>query len=95
MTLRETRYRTFSHGCCRYPTMRKADYGVPTAAVKKTISLPPELAREAEETARAGKALSDVSQDALRLSRAERLKRELKGAQHYWSWKARESPVPW
>ena len=39
-------------------------------AVKKTISLPPELAREAEEIARAeGKSLSAVIQDALRATR--------------------------
>ena len=45
-------------------------------AVKKTISLPPELAREAEEIARAeGKTLSAVVQDALRQARAHRLKR--------------------
>ena len=60
-------------------------------AVKKTISLPPELAREAEETARAeGKTLSAVIQDALRVVRAERLKGELRGIQGYWSRKARE-----
>ncbi|MGH7839205.1 MAG: hypothetical protein ACREQC_15440 [Candidatus Binataceae bacterium] len=59
-------------------------------AVKKTISLPAELAREAEETARdAGKTLSSVIQDALRLSSAERLRRDFKGAQRYWSRKAR------
>lgn len=67
---------------------------MPTAAVKKTIPLPPKLAREAEETARAGgKTLSAVLQDALRLSGAERLKREFKGAQHYWSRKAREAGI--
>jgi hypothetical protein len=67
---------------------------MPPAAVKKTISLPPELAREAEDAARAeGKTLSAVIQDALRLSRAERLKRELKGAQDYWSRKARERGI--
>jgi metal-responsive CopG/Arc/MetJ family transcriptional regulator len=39
-----------------------------TTAVKKTVSLPPELAREAEEAARnEGKTLSAVIQDALRL----------------------------
>ncbi len=44
-------------------------------AVKKTISLAPELAREAEEIARAeGKSLSAVIQDALRATRATRLK---------------------
>jgi signal transduction histidine kinase len=52
------------------------------AAVKKTISLPPELAREAEETARSeGKTLSAVIQDALQLSRAERLKPEFRPVQ--------------
>ncbi len=49
-------------------------------AVKNTISLPPELAREAEEIARAeGKALSAVVQDALRQARAHRLKGTEKG----------------
>lgn len=67
---------------------------MPTEAVKKTISLPPELAREAEEIARAeGKTLSAVVQDALRLSRAERLKSEFKGVQRYWSRKAREKGI--
>ncbi|OGI44648.1 MAG: hypothetical protein A2637_04470 [Candidatus Muproteobacteria bacterium RIFCSPHIGHO2_01_FULL_65_16] len=61
------------------------------AAVKKTISLPPELAKEAEEIARAeGKTLSAVVQDALRATRAARLKAELRGIQGYWSRKARE-----
>ncbi len=65
-----------------------------TAAVKKTISLPPELAREAEQTARAeGKTLSAVIQDALRVSRAERLKRDFKASQKYWSRKAREKGI--
>ncbi len=67
---------------------------MPTTAVKKTISLPRELAREAEETARAeGKTLSAVIQDALRLARAVRLKRELKAVQGYWSQKAREKGI--
>ncbi len=60
-------------------------------AVKKTISLPPELAREAEEIARAeGKSLSAVIQDALRAMRAARLKGELRAIQNYWSRKAKE-----
>ena len=60
-------------------------------AVKKTISLPPELAREAEEIARAeGKSLSAVIQDALRATRATRLKGELRAIQDYWSRKAKE-----
>ena len=42
-------------------------------AVKKTISLPPDLARDAEALARAeGKTLSAVIQDALRLVGIER-----------------------
>jgi metal-responsive CopG/Arc/MetJ family transcriptional regulator len=60
-------------------------------AVKKTISLPPELAKEAEEIARAeGKSLSAVIQDALRAARAARLKGELRAIQNYWSRKAKE-----
>ena len=48
------------------------------SAVKKTISLPADLAREAEETARAeGKTLSAVVQDALRTARRVRLQGEL------------------
>jgi hypothetical protein len=55
-------------------------------AVKKTISLPAELAEEAETTARAeGKTLSAVIQDALRLSRKQRLTKELQHIQGYWS----------
>jgi metal-responsive CopG/Arc/MetJ family transcriptional regulator len=65
-----------------------------TAAVKKTISLPADLAREVEEIARAeGKSLSGVVQDALRLARAQRLKREFKQVQGYWSRKAREKGI--
>jgi predicted transcriptional regulator len=63
-------------------------------AVKKTISLPPELAREAEELARAeGKTLSAVVQDALRAARATRLKGELRGIQGFWSRRAKEKGV--
>lgn len=63
-------------------------------AIKKTISLPPELATEAEELARAqGKTLSAVIQDALRAARATRLKKELRGIQGYWSRKAKEKGV--
>jgi len=62
-----------------------------SSAVKKTISLPPDLAKEAEEIARAeGKTLSAVVQDALRAARTARLKTELRGIQGYWSRKARE-----
>jgi hypothetical protein len=63
---------------------------MPTA-VKKTISLPPDLARQTEEQARAeGKTLSAVVQDALRTSRRVRLQRELRELQGYWSRTARE-----
>lgn len=63
---------------------------MPTA-VKKTISLPPDLARQAEEQAQAeGKTLSAVVQDALRTSRRVRLQRELRELQGYWSRTARE-----
>ncbi|MGH8502401.1 MAG: ribbon-helix-helix protein, CopG family [Gammaproteobacteria bacterium] len=65
-----------------------------TTAVKKTISLPPELAQEAEEMARMeGKTVSAVIQDALRAARASRLKAELRGIQGYWSKKARDRGV--
>jgi predicted transcriptional regulator len=65
-----------------------------TNAVKKTISLPPELAREAEELARAeGKTLSAVIQDALRAARAARLKGELRSIQGFWSRKAKAKGV--
>lgn len=63
-------------------------------AVKKTISLPPELAREAEDLARAeGKTLSAVVQDALRLARARRLEGELEDLQGYWSRQAKERGI--
>lgn len=63
-------------------------------AVKKTISLPSEMAKEAEGIARAeGKTLSAVIQDALRASHAARLKGELKAIQGYWSRKAKEKGV--
>jgi len=63
-------------------------------AVKKTISLPPDLAREAEEIAsEEGKTLSAVIQDALRVARRERLKRGFKEIQGYWSRKAKEKGI--
>ena len=63
-------------------------------AVKKTISLPADLAREAEALARAeGKTLSAVIQDALRNARIERRMQELRGIQGYWSRKARERGI--
>jgi len=60
-------------------------------AVKKTISLPPDLAEDAERVAKEeGKSLSAVIQDALRLSRRQRLSGEWKEMQGYWSTRARE-----
>ncbi|HMK56014.1 MAG TPA: ribbon-helix-helix protein, CopG family [Dissulfurispiraceae bacterium] len=64
------------------------------AAVKKTISLPPDLAREVEEIANEeGKTLSAVIQDALRAARKERLKKEFSRGQGYWSRKAMEKGI--
>jgi len=63
-------------------------------AVKKTISIPADLARDAEALARAeGKTLSAVIQDALRQSRVERKLHELRGLQGYWSRKARDKGI--
>jgi len=63
-------------------------------AVRKTISLPFDLAKEAEDIARAeGKTLSAVVQDALRIARIERLKGEFKQVQGYWSNKAKEKGI--
>jgi metal-responsive CopG/Arc/MetJ family transcriptional regulator len=66
---------------------------MPTA-VKKTISLPPDLAREAEETARdEGKTISAVIQDALRAARKNRLKNDFSQMQGYWSRRAKEKGI--
>ncbi|MBI5739562.1 MAG: CopG family transcriptional regulator [Nitrospirae bacterium] len=66
---------------------------MPTA-VKKTISLPPELAKEAEEIAsEEGKTLSAVIQDALRTARKERLRKEFRELQGQWSTKAKEKGI--
>jgi len=63
-------------------------------AVRKTISLPADLARDAEALARAeGKTLSAVVQDALRQARIERRLQELRGIQGYWSRKARDQGI--
>ena len=63
-------------------------------AVKKTISLPEKLAKEAEDIARAeGKTLSAVIQDALRLARTDRQKQSLSRLQNYWSRKAKEKGI--
>lgn len=60
-------------------------------AVKKTISLPADLARDAEEVAAAeGKTLSAVIQDALRQARIARRGETYSAVQGYWSRRARE-----
>jgi len=60
-------------------------------AVKRTISLPPDLAKEIEDSARAeGKTLSAFIQEALRTARRVRLRGELRELQGYWSRTARE-----
>jgi metal-responsive CopG/Arc/MetJ family transcriptional regulator len=64
------------------------------AAVKKTISLPADLARELEETAHAeGKSVSAVVQDALRLAKREYLKQQYRGIQSHWSTVARQKGI--
>ena len=63
-------------------------------AVKKAISLPPDLARFAMATAREeGKTLSAVVQDAMRAYRLLRLRGEYRDLQSYWSRRAREKGV--
>ena len=65
-----------------------------TTAVKKTISLPADLARDTEALARdEGKTLSAVIQDALRQARIGRRLQELRGIQGYWSRKARDKGI--
>jgi metal-responsive CopG/Arc/MetJ family transcriptional regulator len=71
-------------------------YGVAAMAnaVKKTISLPEDLARETEEFARAeGKTLSGVIQDALRSARIQRRLQDLRGIQGHWSRIARDRGI--
>lgn len=63
-------------------------------AVKKTISLPPDLAEEIETIAEEeGKTLSAVIQDALRSTRKTRLKKEFYQLQGFWSRKAKEKGI--
>ena len=65
-----------------------------SATVRKTISLPVDLARHAEALARAQrKTLSGVIQDALRQAGIERRLQELRGLQGYWSRKARDKGI--
>jgi metal-responsive CopG/Arc/MetJ family transcriptional regulator len=62
--------------------------------VRKTISLPSELARELEDQARAEqKTLSGVIQDALWKARRARLRKQFHQLQSYWSRKAKEKGI--
>lgn len=64
------------------------------SAVKKTISLPPNLAKELEDMAEEeGKTVSAVIHDALRLARKQRLQKEFVEMQGYWSRKAKEKGI--
>lgn len=63
-------------------------------AVKRTISLPPDMAAEVDEVAKSeGKSVSAVVQDALRLARSERLRNQFRDVQGHWSRKAREKKI--
>jgi Arc/MetJ-type ribon-helix-helix transcriptional regulator len=63
-------------------------------AVKKAISLPADLAAEAEAIARdENKSLSAVVQDALRALKRSRLRTEFRELQGYWSARARDKGV--
>jgi metal-responsive CopG/Arc/MetJ family transcriptional regulator len=63
-------------------------------AVKKAISLPADLAAEAEAIAREeNKSLSAVVQDALRGLKRARLRSEFRDLQGYWSTRARAAGI--
>ncbi len=63
-------------------------------AVKKTISLPPALAKETENIAKEeGKTLSAVVQEALRAYNKAKAHDELTALQGYWSKKAKDKGV--
>jgi Arc/MetJ-type ribon-helix-helix transcriptional regulator len=63
-------------------------------AVKKAISLPADLAAEAEAIARdENKSLSAVVQDALRALKRSRMRGEFRELQGYWSGRARAAGI--
>jgi len=65
-----------------------------STAVKKTITLPPDLAKNAEALARAeGKTLSAVIQDALRLAGIKLRLQKLGDLHGYWSRRARAKGI--
>lgn len=62
--------------------------------IRRTISLPADLAAEVENIARdENKSLSTVVQDALRVLRRSRLRGEYRELQNYWSSRARAACV--
>jgi len=64
------------------------------SAVRRTISLPPDLAQEIDEISEnEGRSVSSIVQDALRLARTQRLKNEFNDVQGFWSNKAREAGI--
>jgi len=64
------------------------------SAVRRTISLPPDLAQEIDEISEnEGRSVSSIVQDALRLARTQRLKNEFNDVQGFWSKKARETGI--
>ncbi len=74
------------------PVLKEVDYM--GTVIKKTISLPEDIAREVEELAKEeGKSVSAVIQEALRLAKRERMKKEFFEIQGYWSRKAREKGI--
>lgn len=80
--------------CIWYDLFIPREVNKMATAVKKTISLPSDLAKEVEEMAREeGKPVSAVIQDALRLAKRERLKTEFYQVQNYWSRKAKEKGI--
>ena len=63
-------------------------------AVKKTIYLPPALAKETEEIARKeGKTLSAIVQEALRAFIKAKTRDEFSSLQGYWSRKAKDKDM--
>ena len=70
------------------------NFAVMGTAVKKTISLPVDLALDAAAFARAeGKTLSAVVRDALRQARLKRRLQEMRGIQGYWRRKVRDKGI--
>ena len=63
-------------------------------AVKKTISLPLDLAKDAEEMAREeGKTISAIIQEALKIAKRDRQKRLFREMQSFWSKMATEKGI--